>query len=170
MHLICSRLRASLEGQPDRSQAFYEEHGLIPDEAPFEEFQPALKAVSWSDRLNDKPLCPSHQLFRHWRRKWPLRAQAWLQRLLLACIFSGCDLKARLGESLQGFAACPESMRALPLAAGLVGLLQEKPAWASFSTTVFLLGCASSHKIFRAAGRPPPHYGGDLELPQLSAF
>lgn len=89
--------------------------------------------------------------------------------LLLTCVHFGCDLKVRLGESLIDFTDCPPLMQPLPLAMGLVALLQEAPVWAAFPSTVFLLGCASSHKICRVSGRPPPHYGGDLEFPQLRA-
>lgn len=161
-HLIGSRLEASLAGDADRSQSFYQRHQLIPDEDP----QPphSLKAISWSDRLNDKALRPSHQLFRHWRRKWSRCSRAWLHRLLLACIFAGCDLKVRLGELLEVYVDCPDPMRSVPLALGLVSLLQGQPVASSLATTVLLLGCSSSHKICRAAGRPPPHYGGDLEF------
>lgn len=167
LKLICSRLTASLEGQPDRSREFYEEHGLIPDEPDDEPQHEAGKGTSWSDRLNDKPLRPSHRLFAHWRGKWPLRARAiWLVRLFLACLHAGCDLKAQLGASLENLVACPEPMRALPMAMGLVALLQEESdVWASLPTAVFLLACSPSHKIARAAGRPPPQYGGALEFP-----
>jgi hypothetical protein len=169
LRLICSRLAASLGGHSDRSREFYEDQGLIPDETSTEA-PLARKAKSWSDRLHERAPIPSPQLFHHWRRKWPLRAHLWLHRLTYACIFAGCDLKTRLGQSLLSFTACPESMRSLPLAAGLVGLLQEKPISVAFPTTVTLLGCNPSHKICLAAGRPPPHYGGDLELTRLPAF
>jgi len=168
LELICSRLTASLAGQPDRSRDFYEEHELIPDERDEQELQSeAGKGTSWSDCLNDKPLRPSHRLFAHWRRKWPLRAQAiWLFCLYLACLHDGCDLRTKLGLSLEKLVACAEPMRALPIAMGLVALLQEEPdVWASFPSTVILLACSPSHKIARAAGRPPPQYGGALEFP-----
>lgn len=158
--LICNRLRASLEGCSDRSEAFYQEQGLLPDDNN--------NGESWSDRLEDQ--CPSPRLFRCWRRKLGARAQAWMHRLLLACIFAGCDLKSRYAELVQVFAGCQDSLRPLALAAGLVALLQEKSAWDALPTTVLLLACSASHKPSLAAGRPPPHYGGDLELPTLPAL
>lgn len=169
--LICSRVRASMQGQADRSRAFYEEQGLSPDDN-------TRSGESWTERLAAQYKGPSPQLFRHWRLKFPRRAQDWMHRLLLACVFAGCDLKARFAEAVQVFGACPVAMRSLTMAAGLVALMQEEnSALDSLKTTVFLMACSSppkpnlapSHKIFLAAGRPPPHYGGDLELPQLPA-
>lgn len=168
LQLIWARLAASLAGQPDHSRDFYDEKGLLSGELPAEDPVPS-KAMSWSDRLYAEPLRPSPQLFRHWRQKWPFRAKAWLLSLLLACIHARCDLKKQLGESLTAFTDCPESLRPLLLATGLVALLQEESAERALPAAVFLLGCSSSHKIVRAVGRPPPHYGGDLELPLLQA-
>jgi hypothetical protein len=155
--LMCNRLRASLEGRPySRSRAFYEENELLLDDD--------LEDESWADRLENQ-----HRLFRSWRRRFGARAQAWMQRLLLACIFAGCDLKGRFAELVQVFSGCPEALRPLALATGLVALLQEKSARDALPTTVLLLACSASHKPSLAAGRPPPHYGGDLELTQLLA-
>jgi hypothetical protein len=161
LQLISDRVRASLAGQPDKSREFYEIHELLPDEP---EIPSGLKATSWSDRLNDEPPRPSPQLFSHWRRKWSAQATAWLRQLLLACLLVGADLKGKLADRLLEFYGCPKSMRAVPFAIGLVSLLHGSDAALPISRTVFLLGCRPSHKICRAAGRPPPQYGGDLEL------
>lgn len=169
LELIWARLTASLAGLPDHSYVFYEEQGLLLGELPAEERASPTRAMSWSDRLNAEPLRPSPQLFRHWRLKWPSRAQAWLLRLLLACIHACCDLKVQLGESLKDCIDCPEGMWPLLLATGMVALLQEESAETALPATVFLLGCSASHKISRVSGRPPPHYRGDLEFPQLRA-
>lgn len=160
LQLMCGRLRASLEGQADRSRAFYQENELLLDDGHHDE--------SWTDSLDSQ--YPSPRLFRSWRRKLGVRAQAWMHRLLLACIFAGCDLKGRLAEVVQVFAGCSEPLRPLALAAGLVALQQQKSAWDSLPRTVLLLACSASHKPSLAAGRPPPHYGGDLELPTLPAL
>ena len=55
-------------------------------------------------------------------------------------------------------------MRALPVTVGLVSLLQAPNGANAFPETVRLIGFSVSHKIFRVAGRPPPHYGGALKL------
>jgi hypothetical protein len=157
--LICSRLAATLDGQPHASRHFYEQHQPVPDASIDED----LRGQSWSDRMSENPPCPSPQLFRRWSLKWPSRAQEWLDSLLLGCLNSGCDLKGKLAQRLAGFLLCPEAMRALPLAAGMVCLLlPEEADW--FQAAVRLLAFSPSHKNFRAAGRPPPHYGGALKL------
>ncbi len=157
--LICCRLRASLACVPDRNEAFYHQHGLLPDDNI---------DISWTDRVNENLLSPTNHVFRGWRLKWPRRAQAWLSRLLLACVFAGCDLKSKLATELQQFSGCPATMRALPMAAALVALVQEGRAQDSFQTAVFLLACSPAHKSQLVSGRPPPYYAGDLELsPQL---
>lgn len=158
LKIISARLRVSLEGKADRCKEFYEQHGLIPDEANEEPL------VSWSDQLNSEPLRPSHQLFRHWRRKWASQAQAWLHCLLLACLYAGCDLRQHLARQLEDFCLVPPSLNALALAVGLKSLIQEDSAWNSFTDTVFLLSFTPAHKILRADGRPPPQYGGAREL------
>lgn len=155
--LIAARVEASLRGVPDRDQQFYRERGLIPDEPEFEN-------VSWSDRLNDKPLRPSHRLFAGWRRKWGLLSRPWLVALLSACIYMGCDLRTQLGHSLQAMTRCPESLRSLALAAGLLGLLRDESAWSALPAAIRLTACRPSHKRARAGGRPPPQYGGALEF------
>lgn len=160
LDLICSRLRASLEGQVDRSQSFYKENELLPDDD--------THSQSWSDSLDSQ--YPSHLVFRSWRRKFGARAQVWMHRLLLACVFVGCDLKVRFAEGVQAFAGCPEALRALALTTGLVAMMQERTASDSLRSTVLLLACSASHKPILTAGRPPPHYGGDLELPSLPAL
>ncbi len=169
LQLICDRLDASFAGQSDHSRDFYEEQGLLSGELPTEGRLAPTRAMSWSDQVCSEPPRPSPQIFRHWRLKWPSRAQVWLPKLLLACIHASCDLKMRLGESLTGYINCPESMWPLVLATGLAALLQEESAEAALPAAVFLLGCSTSHKISRVSGRPPPHYGGDLEFPQLRA-
>lgn len=169
LQLIWARLAASLAGQPDHSRVFYEEQGILLGELSAEERVNPTKAMSWSDQLNAESLRPSPQLFRHWRLKWPSRAQTWLLRLLLACIYACCDLKVQFGESLKDYVDCPKDMWPLLLAAGMVALLQEESAEAALPATVFLLGCSSSHKISRVSGRPPLHYRVDLEFPQLRA-
>lgn len=154
---IAARVEASLRGVPDRDRQFYRERDLIPDEPEFEN-------VSWSDRLNDKPLRPSHRLFANWRKKWGLRSRPWLVALLSACIYLGCDLRTQLGESLETMTRCPESMRPLAIAVGLLGLLREASAWSVLPAAIQLTACRPSHKLARAGGRPPPQYGGALEF------
>lgn len=154
---IAARLEANLRGVPDRDQTFYAEWDLIPDE-------PELQFSSWTDRLNDKPLRPSHRLFASWRAKWSQRPREWLLSLLLACIHAGCDLRDQFGESLVDLVRCPESMRPLAMAAGFIGLLRGQTIWACLPDAVRVAACCSSHKNARAAGRPPPQYGGALEF------
>ena len=63
-------------------------------------------------------------------------------------------------------AADPENspaLRPLAFASGLVKLL-EPPEADRLATAVRMVAFSSSHKIFRVAGRPPPHYGGALRL------
>lgn len=158
-----------MEGVADRSRAFYAAQGLISDEV---DAANELKArgQSWSDRLNDAPLRPSHQLFRLWRLKWASQARGLLQSLLFACILAGCDLKEDLGKSLEACTACPSGMNPLLLATGLIALLRQESIAESFIFTVLALSCSPSHKAFRAAGRPPPHYGGHLKFPVPEPF
>lgn len=167
LKLIVARLAASLEGEPDRSQRFYDQQNLIPDELEQQPNETMGKGASWSDRLNARPLRPSHRLFSHWRSKWAVRGQFWLPWLLLASLLARCDLKTRFTESLTCFENCPLQLRPLAIAVGLVALHRRESVWTSLARTIFLVGCRPSHKIARAAGRPPPQYGGDLEFGEL---
>jgi hypothetical protein len=157
LRFIAARVEASLRGVADRDRQFYEERGLIPDEPDFQN-------VSWSDRLNDKPLRPSHRLFARWRGKWAMCSRPWLFALLSACIYVGCDLRTQLGQSLEAMTRCPELMSPLALAAGLMGLLRDESAWTALPAVIRLTACRPSHKPARAGGRPPPQYGGALEF------
>lgn len=170
LELIAARLAASLEGEPDRSQRFYDRQNLIPDEPDQSKEEQTGRGTSWSDRLNARPLRPSHRLFSHWRSKWAIRGQSWLPWLLLASLLSRCDLKMRFAESLTCFENCPAQLRPLAIAVGLVALHRRETVWTSLTRTVFLVGCRPSHKIARAAGRPPPQYGGDLEFGELGSI
>lgn len=164
MEFVGDRLMACIDGASLRSRDFYELKGLValasPEERVAEEF-------SWSDQLEMEPLTPSHQLFHRWRQRFSGRARLWLHWLLVACILCGCDLRTRLGESLEGFNRCPKDLYPLLLSAGLVGLLRDRPIRSCLGETLRLL-CGSSigsHKTLQAPGRPPPHYGRDLEFP-----
>ena len=155
---------ACIDGASLRSRDFYELKGLVAVASATER---AAEEFSWSDQLEIKPIDPSHQLFHQWRQRFSLRAKLWLQWLLVACILSGCDLRTRLGETLEGFNRCPKDLYPLLLSAGLVGLLQDRPVRSCLRETLRLL-CGStieSHKKLQAAGRPPPHYEQDLEFP-----
>lgn len=161
---IENRLLACLDGVSLRSRDFYEQRGVIPSTSPETR---ANEEFSWSDQLEMEPLNPSHQLFLQWRRVFSSRARLWLQSLLVACVLSGCDLRKRLGESLDDFVHCPPQLYPLLLSAGLVGLLQDRPVRSCFGDTLRLL-CGSSigpHKNLQAPGRSPPHYGQGLEFP-----
>lgn len=164
LELIACRLMASLDGVADRSRSFYEAKELIPDEIDAQS-SGNCKGQSWSDRLNDRPLRPSHQLFRLWRQKWLSQARGSLQSLLFACILGGCNLKVELGQSMATYTDCPTNLNPLLLATGLIALLREESVAENFNFAVHLMSCALSHKTFRAAGRPPPHYGGHLDFP-----
>lgn len=163
LQLISDRLRATANGVGDRSQKFYVSQGLFSDEVN-DNYKPGARGMAWSDRLNDRPLRPAHQLFRAWRRKWAAAAVARLRELLLACILVGCDLKSQLGKSLEQFADCSPSARSLLLSVGLIALLREETVIEAWPWATLLLGHTSSHKSFRAAGRPPPQYGGHLKF------
>ena len=155
---------ACIDGVALRSRDFYEQQGLVTVTSPEER---AAEEFSWSDRLEVEPINPSHQLFLQWRRSFSRRAQLWLHSLLAACILSGCDLRVRLGESLEGFRQCPPELYPLLLSAGLIGLLQDRPVRSCLGETLWLL-CGSSigsHKPLQAPGRPPPQYGQSLEFP-----
>lgn len=161
---IGDRLIECVEGASLRSRDFYERKGLVFSAGPKTE---TSEGPSWSDQLEMEPLTPSHQLFHRWRKVFSWRARRWLQWLLVACVMSGCDLRTRLGESLETFGRCPENLYPLLLSAGLVGLLQEKPVRSCMEATLQLI-CGSSvgsHNRLRAPGRSPPYYGGDLEFP-----
>jgi len=162
-HLICDRLEAYANGISGRSQEFYVSRGLVPDGGDDHE-QKAGRGTSWSDRLTDSPLQPSHHLFRQWRRKWAASAGRCLGGLLKACILIGGDLKSKLGLSLEKFSQCSPSVRSLLLSAGLIALLREESVLEAWPMTVLLLGHSPSHKSFRAAGRSPPQYGGHLKF------
>ena len=162
MKLICDRVMAGIDGASLRSESFYEEAGLIP--AGYTEGQE--QGTSWSDLLESEPLTPSYQLFHQWEKRLSRRAQLWLRWLAVACVLAGCDLRARLGENLESFGKCPKNLRPLLLAVGLVSLLQNRPVRVCLGETLRLL-CGSligTHKPLRAAGRPPPQYGGDLDF------
>ena len=161
---IDARLMACADGQPLRSRDFYEQHGAV---AKTNAEERAAEEFSWSEQLEMEPVNPSHQLFLYWRRKFAARAQVWLHYLLAACILSGCDLRVRLGKSLEGFRKCPPELYPLLLSAGLVGLLQDRPVRSCLGDTLWLLCGANtgSHKILQAPGRPSPHYGQSLEFP-----
>lgn len=156
LQLITSRLQASLEGQSDRSREFYEQQGLIPDDNV---------SSSWSDQLNEAPPRPSRQLFRHWRLKWRSQAHVWLQSLVFANIYAGCDLKSAFALRLQNFKQMPALLNALALAIGLIAMLQSRTVKEALPGAVFLLSCSPSHKVFLAGGRPPPQYCGAMEFP-----
>lgn len=161
---VGDRLLACIDGVSLRSRDFYEMNGLVASASPEER---AEEEFSWSDQLAMEALVPSHQLFHQWRHRFSGRARLWLQWLLAACLLAGCDLRKRLGESLEGFHRCPADLCPLLLAAGLVGLLQDRPVRSCLAETLRLL-CGSSigsHNILQAPGRPPPHYGQDLEFP-----
>ena len=164
LEFVSARVMASIDGVSLRSRDFYEKMGLAPVAAADE---PNGGGLSWSDYLELEPLTPSYQLFHRWRQRFSQRAQVWLRWLMVACVMGGCDLRTRLGESLEEFGKCPEDLYALLLAAGLVGLLQDRPVRLCFGDTLRLLCGAipGSPKLLRAAGRPPPHYGRDLEFP-----
>ncbi len=169
--LIAHRILACLDGIPLRSRLFYQQSGLVPTVSEGDSIEVGGRGRSWSDLLDSEGFAPSYQLFHYWRSKFSRRAQLWIPGLLIACILGGCDLRKRLGESLSDFRACPVDLHPVLLAAGLVGLLQEQPVRLSVASTLQLL-CGStsrSHKPLRAAGRPPPHCGGDLESSQLRA-
>lgn len=170
LELIVARLTASLQGESDRSQRFYDRQNLIPDEPEQQTEEATGRGTSWSDRLNARPLRPSHRLFSYWRSKWATRGQSWLPWLLLASLLSKCDLKSRFAESLTCFGNCPPELRPLAIASGLVALHRREPVWTSLTRTIFLVSCRPSHKIARAAGRPPPQYGGDLELSEFGSI
>jgi len=162
MELIVDRLMAGIDGISLRSFSFYEEAGLV----PFGCKERHQEGISWSDLLEAEPLNPSYQLFHQWQKRFSERAQSWLRCLLVACVLAGCDLHVCLGESLESFGKCPKGLHPLLLATGLVGLLQERPVRLCLGETVRLL-CGSqigTHKPLRAAGRPPPQYGGDLDF------
>ena len=164
LELISSRLIATGEGQAERSREFYVSQALLPDDSVLRASRSGQKGRSWSDRLNDSPLRPSHQLFRQWRLKWVESSVGVLRELLVACLLVGCDLKVQLGRSLQHFEQCPLAARSLLISVGLTALLRQESVAEAFPLTVLLLGHAPSHKTFRAVGRPPPHYGGQLEF------
>lgn len=155
--LVSARLHATICGDSLRSRQFYADRNLVPDDIEFQD-------VSWSDRLNQQPLRPAHQLFARWSRKWRRGAQEWLQVLLFACIFAGCDLKKLLADDPAGLMRCPADLRPIALAAGLIALLRQQPLSSTFPSAMLVLSCAPSHKRFRVAGRPPPQYGGELEF------
>lgn len=164
LRFVGDRLLACIDGASLRSRDFYEQKGLIASASPEAR---SAEEFSWSDQLEMEPLNPSHQLFLRWRQAFSGRARLWLQWLLAACLLSGCDLRKRLGESLQGFNRCPAELYPLLLSAGLVGLLQDRPVRSCWGETLRLL-CGSSigsHNNLQAPGRPPPHYGQDLEFP-----
>jgi hypothetical protein len=163
LEFVGDRLMACIDGVSLRSRDFYEQQGFVPTVSPERR---AAEECSWSDRLEIEPLTPSHQLFLRWRKSFSQRAKAWLQWLLVACMLSGCDLRVRLGETLESFTRCPKDLYPLILSAGLVGLIQDQPVRSCLGQTLRLL-CGSSigaHKILQASGRPPLHYGPDLEF------
>lgn len=164
LELIRDRVLACLDGIPLRSRDFYVDKGLLPEDEESD-------AESWSDRLESEPLTPSHQLFQAWRVKFARRSDVWIKLLLVACIVAGCDLRSRLGKSLANFQRTPVDLHGFLLAAGLVGLLQGASVRGSLGQTLWILSGSNttSHKILRALGRPPPQYGGDLELPRPQA-
>lgn len=164
MNFVGDRLLACIDGASLRSRDFYEQKGLTPSVGPKER---AAEEFCWSDQLEMEPLNPSHQLFLRWRQVFSGRARLWLQWLVVACLLGGCDLRKRLGESLEGFNRCPPELYPLLLSAGLVGLLQDRPVRRCLGETLRLL-CGSSigsHEILQAPVRSPPHYGKDLEFP-----
>lgn len=164
VELVGDRLMACIDGASLRSRDFYELKGLAAPASPEER---VVGDFSWSDQLELEPLTPSYQLFHQWRRSFSLRARLWLYWLLAACLLSGCDLRTRLGESLESFNQCPKDLYPLLLSVGLIGLLQDQPVRSCLGQTLRLL-CGSSigsRKNLQAPGRPPPHYGQDLEFP-----
>ncbi|MCW5796819.1 MAG: hypothetical protein KIS97_20990 [Nitrospira sp.] len=163
LQLISDRLRANVNGVGNRNREFYVSQGLFSDEVN-DNYKPGARGLSWSDRLSDQPLRPAHQLFAAWRRKWATSAVARLRELLLACMLVGCDLKSQLGKSLEHFADCSPSARSLLLSVGLIALLREETVTEAWPWAILMLGHAPSHKSFRAAGRPPPQYGGHLKF------
>jgi hypothetical protein len=157
LNFIHARVLASIDGVSLRSRDFYEDHGLIP---------PNDEALPWSDLLDLEPLNPSYQLFHQWRRRFSRPARVWLRALLVACVLSGCDLRSRLGESLEAFGNCPKDLHSLLLAAGLIGLLREQPVRASLRETLILVyGAASgSHKPLQASEHLLIQYGESLNF------
>jgi hypothetical protein len=154
---IYDRVLASADGVPLRSRDFYEDHGIV---------SVSDGDLSWSDLLDVEPLNPSYQLFHQWGQKFALKAQVWLRALLLACILSGCDLKSRLGKSLEAFDRCPKDLHPLLLAAGLVGLLQQQPVRSCLRETLILVYGSNpgSHKLLRASGPQLLQYGEELKF------
>lgn len=164
MSLIQGRLLACIDGSPLRSRDFYEHHGFVGKTTAEAR---AAEEFSWTEQLEIEPLNPSHQLFLQWRRRFARRAQLWLYYLLAACILSGCDLRVRLGESLEGFRKCPPELYPLLLSVGLVGLLQERPVRSCLGETLWLICGANigSHNTLQAPRRLNRHYGQSLEFP-----
>ena len=154
---VYDRVLASVDGVSLRSRDFYEAQNMVPV---------GDGDLSWSDLLDVEPINPSYQLFYQWGQRFAQRGQLWLRDLLLACLLSGCDIKSRLGKSLEAFDKCPKDLYPLLLAAGLVGLLQQQPVRACLRETLILVygSITGSHELLRAPGRPLLQYGEELKF------
>lgn len=155
--VIADRLVASLRGLPLRSRDFYEEQGLLPDDAPAAD-------EAWTDWVDANPLAPTVQTLGTWGAKFGRLAENWLRLLLWGCIYAGAAIDTRFAASLAAYPQCPKRLHALALSAALMGNLLGKPIEVCLRERLGLLACRpSSHKTSRAFGRPPPQYGGSLE-------
>ena len=159
--LIAARLVGSLRGESLRSRDFYEEQGLLPDDAPADDLE-----GSWTDWIDSNPINPTGQTFRGWGVKFGCSAANWLRLLIWSCIYAGVSLDSKLGLLLAGYSQCPSSLNPLGISGGAFSLLLGRPVEVCIRECLGLLACQPpSHKPLRASGRPPPQYGGSLGCP-----
>lgn len=151
--LVVDWLKDCLQGAPCRSCEFLDRHGI---ERPAEDSQ-----TCYSDVLDDERTRPGYQLLNTWARKFSDRCLGALPRLVMACVFLGCDLKTRLGEHLRRLAIRSPRVWPLGLALGLVLSVREAygcPPGPLAEPLTLLLGLLS-HERRRAPGEVPSYDG-----------